>query len=94
MEDAPTNGYIRSPTPEAPEELEPREEPASEAQGAPIQSEPQGVRTVRTSIVDATALVLTDSCQLPGSTDTAASFEILNEDHTLGNALRYIIMKK
>ena len=32
--------------------------------------------------------------QLPGSTERAASFEFLNEDHTLGNALRYIIMKK
>ncbi|KAK8213454.1 RNA polymerase subunit AC19 [Zalaria obscura] len=31
--------------------------------------------------------------QLPGSTDTAASFEFEKEDHTLGNALRYIIMK-
>ncbi|KAG9645306.1 hypothetical protein KCU64_g10987, partial [Aureobasidium melanogenum] len=30
---------------------------------------------------------------LPGSTDTAASFEFIKEDHTLGNALRYIIMK-
>ncbi|KAA8572469.1 hypothetical protein MFRU_003g03080 [Monilinia fructicola] len=30
---------------------------------------------------------------LPGSTDTAASFEFKKEDHTLGNALRYIIMK-
>ncbi|KAH7329208.1 DNA-directed RNA polymerase [Stachybotrys elegans] len=30
---------------------------------------------------------------LPGSTDTAASFEFLDEGHTLGNALRYIIMK-
>ncbi|KAF2219752.1 DNA-directed RNA polymerase [Elsinoe ampelina] len=30
---------------------------------------------------------------LPGSTDTAASFEFEKEDHTLGNALRYIIMK-
>ncbi|KAH8821674.1 DNA-directed RNA polymerase [Xylogone sp. PMI_703] len=30
---------------------------------------------------------------LPGSTDTAASFEFQKEDHTLGNALRYIIMK-
>lgn len=32
--------------------------------------------------------------QLPGASETAASFEFLNEDHTLGNALRYIIMKK
>lgn len=32
--------------------------------------------------------------QLPGSTATAASFEFLDEGHTLGNALRYIIMKK
>ncbi|CRK30294.1 DNA-directed RNA polymerases I and III subunit RPAC2 like protein [Verticillium longisporum] len=30
---------------------------------------------------------------LPGSTDTAASFEFKAEGHTLGNALRYIIMK-
>lgn len=30
---------------------------------------------------------------LPGSSDTAASFEFEKEDHTLGNALRYIIMK-
>lgn len=32
--------------------------------------------------------------QLPGSTPTAASFEFRDESHTLGNALRYIIMKK
>lgn len=32
--------------------------------------------------------------KLPGSTDTAASFEFTKEDHTLGNALRYMIMKK
>ncbi|KAF6241606.1 hypothetical protein HO173_000317 [Letharia columbiana] len=31
---------------------------------------------------------------LPGASDTAASFELEAEDHTLGNALRYIIMKK
>ncbi|KYK57841.1 putative DNA-directed RNA polymerase I/III chain AC19 [Drechmeria coniospora] len=30
---------------------------------------------------------------LPGSTDTAASFQFTDEGHTLGNALRYIIMK-
>jgi len=30
---------------------------------------------------------------LPGATDTAASFEFEHEDHTLGNALRYMIMK-
>ncbi|KAI0437163.1 DNA-directed RNA polymerase [Xylaria telfairii] len=30
---------------------------------------------------------------LPGSTSTAASFEFLKEGHTLGNSLRYIIMK-
>jgi hypothetical protein len=31
---------------------------------------------------------------LPGSSETAASFEFIDEDHTLGNALRYMIMKK
>ncbi|ABN65632.1 RNA polymerase I and III subunit [Scheffersomyces stipitis CBS 6054] len=32
---------------------------------------------------------------LPGASEdgTAASFQILEEDHTLGNALRYMIMK-
>ncbi|KAF2474043.1 RBP11-like subunits of RNA polymerase [Lindgomyces ingoldianus] len=30
---------------------------------------------------------------LAGATDTAASFQFDGEDHTLGNALRYIIMK-
>ncbi|RMJ24615.1 hypothetical protein PHISP_04534 [Aspergillus sp. HF37] len=30
---------------------------------------------------------------LPGSTDTAASFQFDNEGHTLGNALRFAIMK-
>ncbi|CAK7268831.1 RNA polymerase subunit AC19 [Sporothrix epigloea] len=30
---------------------------------------------------------------LPGSTPSAASFEFLEENHTMGNALRYIIMK-
>jgi DNA-directed RNA polymerase I and III subunit RPAC2 len=38
--------------------------------------------------------VLMISSQLDGSTDTAASFQIDGEDHTLGNALRYVIMKK
>lgn len=32
--------------------------------------------------------------KLPGATDSAASFAFEKEDHTLGNALRYIIMKK
>lgn len=32
--------------------------------------------------------------KLPGSSATAASFEFAEEGHTLGNALRYIIMKK
>ncbi|KAL2001157.1 hypothetical protein VTN02DRAFT_2181 [Thermoascus thermophilus] len=30
---------------------------------------------------------------LPGATETAASFQFQDEGHTLGNALRYIIMK-
>ncbi|KAF1957620.1 RBP11-like subunits of RNA polymerase [Byssothecium circinans] len=30
---------------------------------------------------------------LAGATDTAASFQFDGEDHTLGNALRYVIMK-
>ncbi|KAH7361428.1 DNA-directed RNA polymerase [Plectosphaerella cucumerina] len=30
---------------------------------------------------------------LPGSTETAASFEVIDEGHTLGNALRFVVMK-
>ncbi|KAL1902578.1 RNA polymerase subunit AC19 [Sporothrix stenoceras] len=30
---------------------------------------------------------------LPGSTPSAASFEFLEENHTMGNALRFVIMK-
>ncbi|KKZ61284.1 DNA-directed RNA polymerase I and III subunit RPAC2 [[Emmonsia] crescens] len=30
---------------------------------------------------------------LPGAVETAASFQFDKEDHTLGNALRYVIMK-
>jgi len=39
-------------------------------------------------------LVLCECPQLPGATLDACTFAIHNEDHTLGNALRYIIMKK
>lgn len=35
-----------------------------------------------------------DLVQLAGATESAASFQFDGEDHTLGNALRYIIMKK
>lgn len=34
------------------------------------------------------------SPQLPGATETAASFQFEGEGHTMGNALRYAIMKK
>lgn len=37
---------------------------------------------------------INEASQLPGASDTAASFEFEEEDHTLGNALRYMIMKK
>lgn len=37
---------------------------------------------------------LANEVQLGGATDTAASFQFDGEDHTLGNALRYTIMKK
>ncbi|RMZ86213.1 hypothetical protein DV737_g313, partial [Chaetothyriales sp. CBS 132003] len=31
---------------------------------------------------------------LPGASSHAASFQVMNEDHTMGNALRYFINKK
>ena len=36
----------------------------------------------------------TNTVQLAGATESAASFQFDGEDHTLGNALRYIIVKK
>ena len=45
------------------------------------------------SISSHTISKLTDF-KLQGSTARAASYEFKNEDHTLGNALRHIIMKK
>lgn len=32
--------------------------------------------------------------KVPGPDEHAATFVIRDEDHTLGNALRYVIMKK
>ena len=31
---------------------------------------------------------------VPGATTTAGTYVVSNEDHTLGNALRYTIMRK
>jgi DNA-directed RNA polymerase I and III subunit RPAC2 len=56
----------------------------------------QRVKIVR--VLEPLCMVLCNSrltfYQLPGSTPTAASFEFLEEGHTMGNALRHIIMKK
>lgn len=58
--------------------------------------EPQRVKIVRSKPAFAfhMARLTNTRVQLPGSTDSAASFEFIDEGHTLGNALRYIIMKK
>jgi len=53
--------------------------------------EPQSATTT-----DGSTIISADELRiriLPGSTETAASFQFDEEDHTLGNALRYIIMK-
>ncbi|KAI8277406.1 DNA-directed RNA polymerases I and III subunit RPAC2 [Colletotrichum sp. SAR11_240] len=63
---------------EAPPSHQPEENEASEE--LPEQEEEEEEEPQRVKI-------------LPGSTDTAASFEFIDEGHTLGNALRYIIMK-
>jgi DNA-directed RNA polymerase I and III subunit RPAC2 len=60
---------------------------------APVKPEKQRLRLVRDP-ERASAIVETNIRQLPGSSDTAASFAFEREDHTLGNALRYMIMKK
>jgi DNA-directed RNA polymerase I and III subunit RPAC2 len=65
-----------------------------DATGAPAEAAALGELSANHDEV----LAALDSVQnirvLPGSSDTAASFEFTGEDHTLGNALRYIIMKK
>ncbi|KAF5528179.1 DNA-directed RNA polymerases I and III subunit RPAC2 [Colletotrichum aenigma] len=63
---------------EAPPSHQPEENEASEE--SPEQEEEEEEEPQRVKI-------------LPGSTDSAASFEFVDEGHTLGNALRYIIMK-
>ncbi|KAJ0341775.1 hypothetical protein COL922a_001869 [Colletotrichum nupharicola] len=63
---------------EAPPSYQPEENEASEE--SPEQEEEEEEEPQRVKI-------------LPGSTDSAASFEFIDEGHTLGNALRYIIMK-
>ncbi|OLN81490.1 DNA-directed RNA polymerases I and III subunit RPAC2 [Colletotrichum chlorophyti] len=62
------------------DEAPPSHQPEENADVAPEQEEEEEEEPQRVKI-------------LPGSSDTAASFEFIDEGHTLGNALRYIIMK-
>ncbi|OHE96095.1 hypothetical protein CORC01_08632 [Colletotrichum orchidophilum] len=68
------------PMDEAPTSHQPEEQEEEEAQDSTEQEEEEEDEPQRVRI-------------LPGSTDTAASFEFVDEGHTLGNALRYVIMK-
>ena len=58
------------------------------------------LRSIATEYVSYVRIKLSQRCveanvtQLAGATESAASFQFDGEDHTLGNALRYIIMKK
>jgi len=78
MQDAPTNGIAESA--------------AQETVIAEIDDR-QCIRTVGTHY-SPTALFLIGLLQVGPTSLTAATFEFEGEDHTLGNALRYIIMKK
>ncbi|KXH50974.1 hypothetical protein CSIM01_11654 [Colletotrichum simmondsii] len=69
------------PMDEAPTSHQPEEDEEEEGQESTEQEEEEEEEPQRVKI-------------LPGSTDTAASFEFIDEGHTLGNALRYVIMKK
>jgi DNA-directed RNA polymerase I and III subunit RPAC2 len=60
----------------------------------PVSPDEDRIRIVSTSRARYSRNCAKENVQLPGSSDTAASFEFKKEDHTLGNALRYIIMKK
>lgn len=59
-----------------------------------IELDEQRIRIVSSVALECSEAYADHSFQLPGASDTAASFEFKKEDHTLGNALRYIIMKK
>lgn len=61
---------------------------------APVKVEKQRLRLVCRDLEDTNSMLVLKAEQLPGSSDTAASFAFEKEDHTLGNALRYMIMKK
>ncbi|EMR64667.1 hypothetical protein MGN70_011159 [Eutypa lata] len=82
MEDAPASAQKPQPTVESQENAEPMQEDGENGGsgvGEAQDEEPvEDVPKVRI---------------LPGSSPTAASFEFTKEGHTLGNALRYIIMK-
>ncbi|OHW93565.1 DNA-directed RNA polymerase I and III 14 kDa polypeptide [Colletotrichum incanum] len=69
------------PMDEAPTSHQPEEEEAEAQEESPEQEEEEEEEEPQRVKI------------LPGSTDTAASFEFIDEGHTLGNALRYIIMK-
>jgi DNA-directed RNA polymerase I and III subunit RPAC2 len=59
-----------------------------------IEIDEQRIRIVSSNPSRYSEIYINSMFQLPGASDTAASFEFKKEDHTLGNALRYIIMKK
>ncbi|KAF7545298.1 hypothetical protein G7046_g9596 [Stylonectria norvegica] len=65
---------------DAPPSAQPEESKSEEVEEEEEEEEEEEVEPQRVKI-------------LPGSTDTAASFEFIDEGHTLGNALRYIVMK-
>ncbi|KAL8658205.1 MAG: hypothetical protein Q9226_001173 [Calogaya cf. arnoldii] len=56
-----------------------------------IDAGPQRIRVV--SQLDHPSDPVVNMTKLPGASDTAASFQFDQEDHTLGNALRFMIMK-
>ncbi|KAI0114827.1 RBP11-like subunits of RNA polymerase [Daldinia grandis] len=77
MDDAPTSAQ----QPVEGENGDAMQEDGSEGNGDPVEEEEEEEEEPQRVRI------------LPGSSETAASFEFLKEGHTLGNALRYIIMK-
>lgn len=95
MDDAPTSHQPESRDDMSVDQDENDENEEMEDDEIEEEEEVQRVRLVCHSLhLEVWWWISADWNQLPGSTPTAASFEFLNEGHTLGNALRYIIMKK
>ncbi|KAJ5570270.1 uncharacterized protein N7459_009700 [Penicillium hispanicum] len=93
-EDPQDQSMIDAEQPQGQEQLEQQEQ---EEEQDPFMLDEKRIVVVRNSYLKAFRLsqdTIITEFELPGSTETAASFQFESEGHTMGNALRFAIMKK